>query len=266
MGTVFRSLALLLTVMSLFLNGPVVATPAPKDLRVMVMFVVVQRLMAKYSDIKAIISGGMFWNLRRRTATNIWLGIHFARDTYLAAMPKKAGGKRLTFEVTGVDEAPEKGVHERDAEHSPPLRDRLTLLHEEERILYYPAFVVVVLCIVAHSIYSATSVSPVDGSIMFDEAFWIRVIAGVGFPGLSLIETIPFFLTPVIYAMFPPIMPPRRERMVYDDETDLWRADPECKGPKWTMASYWLEIPHSLAFIWLLWVVWVLYFSGAMAD
>ncbi|EXJ95015.1 hypothetical protein A1O1_00133 [Capronia coronata CBS 617.96] len=241
-NTVFKALSLLLVAMALFLRGPVIATPTATTLQTMMMSVFFTKVLARISEFRAAQSISL-WNLRRRQATNTWLGIHFARDVFFSAMPKSIGGLRLGFDVTGVADT-HQPVKERDAEHRPPMLSRLRILHKREGILYHAALVVIMVLLIIRAIKYEVMKATIDGQVILDNVFWHRLLAGVGYPGLSLLELVPLFLTPVIYVMFPPSMPPRRERMFFDKQTGLWRARPECKGIKWTKESFWLEIPH----------------------
>jgi len=245
--------------MCLLVGGPVLATPDPDTFAKMMAIVLVQRLLARVGEIRAARSVSI-WNLRRRQATNTWKGLHFARDVLQALLPKSIGGARLKFEVSGVEEAPQEAIKERDASTRPCWYVRASVLHQREGILWHAAFVLVISALTIRGIHSQIKLSAAVGEEYLSKAFWMRIISSAGFPGLSLIETVPLFLTPVIYAIFPPTMPPRRDRMVFDRESGLWRAKPECKGHKWTAAaSFWLDIPHSLGAAWMLWSLWVVF-------
>lgn len=248
-NTLFKALSLLLIAMALFFRGPVVATPGATTLRNMMISVFLTKALARISEFRAAQSISL-WNLRRRQATNTWLGIHFARDVFFSALPKWIGGLRLGFDVTGVADT-HQPVKERDAEHRPPMLTRLWILHKREGILYHAVLVVIMVLLTVRSIQSEVLKATVDGHVILDKEFWRGILTGAGYPGLSLHEVVPLFLTPVIYVMFPPTMPPRRERMYLDKRTGLWRARQECKGIQWTKESFWLEIPHFLGAVWM---------------
>lgn len=252
MSTVFKMTALILTAMCLFFDGPVVATPFPTTLRTMVRCVLLQRTLARYADIKAVLSGASLWNMRRRQATNTWLGIHFTRDTVMNALPKFLGGHGPKFEVSGVEGSPRLAIKERDAEKCPSVWSRLTVFHQREGILWHGVLVIVMVSLIIRRISKELCDGAINGEIDLSMRFWVHFVADVGFPGLALIEVVPLFVTPIVYAIFPPTMQARRERMIYDEDTGLWRAAPKFKGINWTKASFWLEIPHTLGLIWLL--------------
>lgn len=190
--------------------------------------------------------------------------MHFARDVLQSLLPKWLGGLRLGFQVSGVEESPIHAVKERDAEKRPNVFTRLWWLHLREGILWHLALVLAMTILTAFRVRAEVVKSVVDGKVVQDEAFWIRFISSVGFPGLALIETIPLHLTPIIYAIFPPNMPTdRRECMEYDDETGLWRASPKFKTIKWTISSLWLEIPHFLGAVWLTYAFLIVHGSNA---
>ncbi|EXJ89015.1 hypothetical protein A1O3_02079 [Capronia epimyces CBS 606.96] len=248
-NTVFKALSLFLVAMALFLRGPVIATPTPTTLRMMMMSVFFARILGRISEFRAAQSISL-WNLRRRQATNTWLGIHFARDVFFSALPRGIGGLRLGFDVTGVSDT-HQPVKERDAVHRPRMLTRLWILHKREGILYHAVLVVIMTFLIIRAIRYEVVKATVDGQVILDKVFWDRLLSGAGYPGLSLIELVPLFLTPVIYVMFPPTMPPRRERMLFNEDTGLWRAKTECKGIKWTKESFWLEIPHFMGAVWM---------------
>ncbi|KAI1623474.1 glycosyl transferase [Exophiala viscosa] len=252
--TVWKLMALMLILLALIIPGSVVPVADVNGLWKIVLFVAVQQVFSMYADCKSIWSG-MFWNLRRRQATNAWLGIHFTRDVIGSMMPKTWGGLRLGFEVSGTDSVPKKAIKERYLKHRPEgMWDRLALVHHREGIMYHGALVFVFLCAIILCVWT-------DYSFVSGTPYWLRIMAGVGFTGHFLIAYLPLHITPMEYMMYPPTMPTRRRCMVFEQPARLWRAAPEFKGIKWTRASWWLEIPHSLGRMWLLMTVATLWLS-----
>ncbi|KIX02079.1 uncharacterized protein Z518_08018 [Rhinocladiella mackenziei CBS 650.93] len=247
-NTVFKLLCWMLIALSLVLGGPVIATPEPHTLRNMVFCVVVHRVQARVSELRA--AGHIsLWNQRRQQATNTWMGLHFARDVLQSLLPKwTGGGLRLGFDVSGLEAAP---VKERDIQKRPPVLKRIVLLHQREGILWHMAFFVIMVLFVIRGIRTQIKMSTTNGRLVIDQLFWFRFFSSVGFPGLSMIETVPLFLTPVVYAIFPPTMPSRRDRMVFDEQTGLWRPNPKSRDLIWTSENFWLEIPHCMGTLWL---------------
>ncbi|KIW78941.1 hypothetical protein Z517_08780 [Fonsecaea pedrosoi CBS 271.37] len=217
----------------LYRGRPVIATPSQNALYWAVMFLAIVRMMALIGDIKSVF-GKYYLSVRRRTATGVWMGHHFSRDVLQTLLPKRLGGLRLGFGVSGVGGT---SVKERDINNRPPLVKRLWMLHRREGILWHVVLFFIMSYVFIFRIQSEIKASVIDGKFIADKAFWFRFIASAGFPGLGLIETIPLYLTPVIYAIWPPTMPQRRDSMKYDGKSGLWKPMPEYKSIKWTSAS-----------------------------
>ncbi|KAL2424710.1 hypothetical protein ABEF91_001591 [Exophiala dermatitidis] len=247
LNTLFKAFSMILMAMALYFQGQIIATPSENTLWNMMMSCFLAKFLTKVSDWRGA-RALSHWNLRRRHATNTWLGIHFARDVFFSALPKSIGGLRLGFDVTGVADN-QQPVKERDAERRPRLLTRLWQMHKQEGILYHACLAFVMVYLMYRAVKVEIDLSTYGGAIIVDDDFWRRILTGVGYPGLNLIEVVPLFLTPVVYAIFPPTMPPRRARMM-KDEDGVWRPREDCKGIKWTKASFWLEIPHALGLIW----------------
>ncbi|OQV06679.1 hypothetical protein CLAIMM_11220 [Cladophialophora immunda] len=217
----------------LYRGRPVIATPTRNALYWAVMFLGIIRILALIGDIESIF-GKYYLSVRRRTATGVWMGHHFSRDVLQTLLPKQLGGLRLGFKVSGVGGS---SIKERDVNSRPPLSTRLWALHRREGILWHVVLFFVMSIVVIFRVQAEIKASIVDGKFIADKAFWLRFIASVGFPGLAVIETIPLYLTPVVYAIWPPTMPERRDSMVYDDKTGLWKPIPKYTSIKWTAAS-----------------------------
>jgi hypothetical protein len=97
-------------------------------------------------------------------------------------------------------------------------------------------FVVTVL-LVLYRVVSVFKASTVNGQLILSNDFWFSLVKSVGFPGLALIDNVPYYLTPIFYMIDPPTMPERRETMKYDAETGLWKPLEEFKEVKYTKAS-----------------------------
>ncbi|OAP58009.1 hypothetical protein AYL99_07099 [Fonsecaea erecta] len=217
----------------LYRRGSVIATPSQNTLYWTVMLLGIVRMLGLLADIESLF-GKYYLNVRRRTATGVWMGHHFSRDVLQSLLPKSLGGLRLRFKVSGVGGA---SVKERDPINRPPLLQRLWTLHRREGILWHLVLFFVMSSVVLFRVLAEINASTVDGDFIADKVFWLRFIASVGFPGLSLVETIPLYLTPIIYAIGPPTMPERRDSMVYDNKIGLWKPMQKYTGIKWTAAS-----------------------------
>ncbi|EXJ72979.1 uncharacterized protein A1O5_04128 [Cladophialophora psammophila CBS 110553] len=217
----------------LYRGRPIIATPTQNALYWAVMFLGIVRLLALIGDVESVF-GQYYLNIRRRTATGVWMGHHFSRDVLQTLLPKRLGGLRLGFKVSGVGGT---SVKERDVNNRPSLLKRLWNLHRREGILWHVVLFFVMSSVVISRFWAEIKASTVDGNFIADKVFWHRFIASVGFPGLALVETIPLYLTPVIYAIWPPTMPERRDSMVYNDKTGLWQPMDKYRSIKWTAAS-----------------------------
>ncbi|KIY00286.1 uncharacterized protein Z520_03971 [Fonsecaea multimorphosa CBS 102226] len=217
----------------LYHGRPVIATPSRNALYWAVMLFGITRMLELIGDIKSVF-GRYYLSVRRRVATGVWMGHHFSRDVLQTLLPKRLGGLRLGFGVSGVGGG---SVKERDVNNRPPLFQRLWDLHRREGILWHVVLFFVMSIVVIFRVHAELKAAIVDGEFISDKAFWLRFIASVGFPGLALLETIPLYLTPVVYAIWPPTMPERRDSMVYDDKIGLWKPMQGFKGIKYTAAS-----------------------------
>ncbi|KAK5270729.1 hypothetical protein LTR96_004007 [Exophiala xenobiotica] len=242
--TVFRMVGLICTMYAMR-HGQVVATPTDNTLKIMMVLYTVRFMVGKWSDIKSI-RNGVFWNLRRRQATNAWLANHFTRDVVQIMLPGPFN-LLLGFDVSGAEKT-STGIKERDAKLCPRgMLRRLWTIHFREGVLYHGALFVLFGWIIKRVVGPQFQDPSPD--------FWFKIITGVGFPGLGLIDNVPLYLAPVIYVMFPPTMPKRRQCMVYDQEVQLWRPAPDRKVINWTSASWWLAAPDVLSCIWLVFVL-----------
>ncbi|KIW16394.1 hypothetical protein PV08_06446 [Exophiala spinifera] len=238
--TVCRFLGLFLCLIAMAV-GPVVATPQADSLYMVTLALACRWVFTAWSDWK---SGqrGIFWNLRRRQATNAWMANHFTRDVFRTIIPS-SWCSRLGFEISRADKT-STGVKERYADKRPKgYRERLLSIQRREGILYHGVVAVVyIIVVLVVLVFEWRSSSP---------NFWYRIMARIGFPGMGMIEVVPLYLSPIIYAMFPPTMPKRRDCMVYNAELKVWRPAEEFKTIEWTRESWWLEVPHALAMTWL---------------
>lgn len=251
--TVAKTSALIFMLAALIIPGSIIPVADVYGLWKIFRFVVIQQALNLYSDYKSITTG-MFWNFRRRQATNAWLGIHFTWDVLRSVVPKNWGGLRLGFEVSGTDAAPKKAIKERDPKRRPEgMWERVKLIHHRELILFHGGIVCAFFCAILWCIWT-------DAQYVTDGPFLLRIMAGVGFTGHFLIPYLPLHITPIEYMMFPPTMPTRRRCMVFEQPARLWRAAPDHKGIKWTKASWWLEIPHTLGRMWFLTTVFTLWY------
>lgn len=248
-NTVNKVISLSLVAVCLFLRGKVIATPNVPMFLFILASVVIQRLGPVINTLKTVerdMSSTAFdkvWNNQRRSATNIWLGLHFAIDTLKAILPEKAGGKNPEFEVTGVREPTAETANERDALTRLPLLARLKVFQQKEHIGWHLVTFITMTNLLLWNFMTVAH-------DFTNDAFWFQLFCSVGFPGLALIELVPFLVTPFIYAIFPPTMPRRRELMDQDPKTGIWRPKESAKKMKWTSkGSAWLVIPQMASFI-----------------
>lgn len=228
--------------------GPVVATPRANSLLNVILVLALRWFFSTWSDWKSV-HHGIFWNLRRRQATNVWLANHFSRDAVRTLIPA-CWSRKLGFEISGADKT-STGIKERYVDKRPKgRRERLSSIQRHEGILYHGVVsVVYMIAVFIVLIFELRNPSP---------NFWHRIMARIGFPGMCIIEVAPLYLTPIIYAVFPPTMPKRRDCMVYNSELKIWRAAEKYKTIKWTRESWWLEVPHALALTWLIFCIFYL--------
>lgn len=247
-NTVFKAVSLMLITVCIATGQKVLAIPGKWSVFVIFFSVLIRSGLARYNEVKDLPDLDRVWNMRRRHATNTWLGLHFAIDTVKAVLPTLFPGKidikPLGFDVSGVEEKEEDSAHERNASQRRGFLHRVRLLHRKEGILYHPLMAIAVGALMAYQF------SRLDQD---SDGFWFEFACSVGFPGLGMIELLPLESTPLLYAIFPPVMSERRALMVYDDDEEVWRPTTEAKKMKWTAStSIWLEVPHILAFAWLL--------------
>jgi hypothetical protein len=232
--TITHAINTALVLMCLIIGGPLIATSNTNDLKWLIGIVAFGRALSVVEDIMCL-AAGSFLKARVMVATGVWMGHHFSRDTLLTILPRRLGGLRLGFRVSGVDD--EIVVKERDPENRPSLLVRLWKIHQAEGILWHMVLFVFTLALVNYRVQSEIETATVDGKLVMNNEFWKRLIQSVGFPGLSLIETAPLYLTPIIYVMFPPTIPARRNLMEIDEKTKLWKPSPKHKEVIHTKAS-----------------------------
>lgn len=248
-NTTNKVISLFLIALCLVLHGKVIATPNMPGFAFIIVSVFIQRfgpMISTWQSVDWKLSSTAFdkvWNTQRRAATNTWLGLHFAIDTFKAVIPEQVGGKTLDFEVTGVREPTASTANERDALTRLPLLTRLKVFHDKERIGWYLVAFATMSYLLLWNYMAVTN-------DFKNDAFWFQLFCSVGFPGLGLIELVPFLLTPIAYAIFPPTMARRRHLMEQDDETFAWKPKESAKKMVWTARSgIWLVMPKILSFV-----------------
>jgi hypothetical protein len=234
--TITHTINTLLTLVCLWLGGPVIGGSDVRAVRQIVYCLAISRIIALIGDVKSICSGS-YLKVRRMIATGVWMGHHFSRDTLQTLLPRSLGGLRLGFGVSGVEDKPQIGVKERNIASRPALLTRLWMVHQREGILWHLALFVVTVLLVLYRVVSVFKASTVNGQLILSNDFWFSLVKSVGFPGLALIDNVPYYLTPIFYMIDPPTMPERRETMKYDAETGLWKPLEEFKEVKYTKAS-----------------------------
>ncbi|KAK5045978.1 hypothetical protein LTR84_008764 [Exophiala bonariae] len=252
-NTVFKVISLVLIIVCVATGEKVLATPSKYHVLPIFLSLVIRSGISRYNEVKDLPDLDRVWNMRRRHATNTWLGLHFAVDTVKAVLPTLLKGKvhikPLGFEVSGVEEKKQDSAHERNKDQRGWWFQRVILMHQKERILYHPLMAIAVTAIIIHQCLKLN---------MHSNNFWHDLTLSVGFPGLGLIELLPLEFTPVLYAMFPPSMPSRRELMTWVEKKEMWLPKAEAKKMVWTAStSVWLEIPHLIAFFWLMFVMYI---------
>lgn len=252
-NTVFKVISLALIIVCVATGEKVLATPSRSHVLPIFLSLVIRSGISRYNEVKDLPDLDRVWNMRRRHATNTWLGLHFAIDTVKAVLPTLFKGKvdikPLGFEVSGVEEQKQDSAHERSADYRGSWYDRVFLMHRKEGILYHPLMAIAVTALIIRQCMYLNQHS---------NTFWYDLTLSVGFPGLGLIELLPLEFTPLLYALLPPTMPPRRSLMEWDDEKEMWKPKAEAKKMVWTAStSAWLEIPHLIAFAWLMFVMYI---------
>lgn len=243
----------MLVILCVATGEKVLATPSKYHVLPIFVSLLIRSGISRYNEVKDLPDLDRIWNMRRRHATNTWLGLHFAIDTVKAVLPTLLQGKvdikPLGFEVSGVEEKKQDSAHERNVKERGWFFQRVLLLHKKESILYHPLMAIAVTVLIIRQCSHLNKHS---------DSFWYDLTLSVGFPGLGLIELLPLEFTPVLYALFPPTMPARRELMEFDEKKEVWRPKAEAKKMVWTAStSVWLEIPHLVSFVWLMFVMYL---------
>lgn len=237
--TIVHAFNTVLTLLCLLIGGPVIGGSGVESLKQVMYSLALVRLVQFIGDVKTVASGGVqaYLKFRRMIATGIWMGHHFSRDVLQSLLPKRLGGKRLGFVVSGVDDHPEIAVKERDATKRPDLITRFLLINQREHIVWHLGLFLVTIALVVYRVCVLVNQEKVGGEFVFNGNFWIHLITSVGFPGLALIDNVLYYLTPILYVIKPPTMPPRREMMEYDNVNEMWKPRKEYQEVRYTAAS-----------------------------
>ncbi|ETI27867.1 hypothetical protein G647_00316 [Cladophialophora carrionii CBS 160.54] len=234
--TITHTINTLLTLVCLWLGGPVIGGSDIRGLKQIVYCLAISRAIGLIGDVKSIFSGS-YLKVRRMIATGVWMGHHFSRDTLQTLLPQRLGGLRLGFGVSGVEDKPQIGVKERNVASRPALLTRVWMVHQREGILWHLALFLVTVALVLYRVVSVFKTSTVNGQVILSNNFWTELVKSVGFPGLALIDNVLYYLTPIFYMIDPPTMPERRETMKYEPDTGLWKPREEYKKVLYTRAS-----------------------------
>jgi hypothetical protein len=230
--TVTHTINTMFILICLYLGGPVVGASDIRGLKQIVIWLLITRVFALIIEVQALL-GGYYLKLRCIMATGVWMGHHFSRDTLLNFLPASFGGERLGFGVSGVEEAPARiAVKERDITKRPPLLTRIWVIHQREGIMWHLVLLLVTVALIMFQIRAVANAT----ASMTDDDYWLTLIRSVGYPGLALIENVPYYLTPLIYVAFPPTMLDRRDLMEVDKD-GLWKPMDMFKDVKYTKAS-----------------------------
>ncbi|KAJ9608106.1 hypothetical protein H2200_007094 [Cladophialophora chaetospira] len=234
--TIIHAISTILTLICLAFGGSVIDPSNIDSVKKILFWLTLHRVVDLAGTLKILLTDGVqeYLKNRRMVATGVWMSHHFSRDTLQTLLPKSLGGLRLGFVVSGLNGV---AVKERDVLQRQPLWKRLRLVHQQEGVLWHLVLFLVASSLVIYRVAVQVKDATVNGKVILTDNFWLQLVTSVGFPGLGLIENAPYYLTPIIYLIFPPTMPARRETMKQDPQTGLWIPREGYKDVKYTMKS-----------------------------
>jgi hypothetical protein len=198
-------------------------------------------LLVVGSHLEEIIIGreAGFWALMRRRQANIWLSPYFVLGVVRDLMPKWIAGLRLDATPTGMLDS---AVQERDRTRRAPLARRILAMVRFQGMWFH------VLCIAACAVLLAKAAADIGaqhGTIALQDAI-LRIACAIGTDWELWLH----MLAPLVYAIWPPGMPHRRELLVREEGAghsfEVWRPKPERTVQKFDPWILFLELPPLL--------------------
>ncbi|QIW97102.1 hypothetical protein AMS68_002620 [Peltaster fructicola] len=190
--------------------------------------------------------------MRMRDLGHAWLSPYLAIAFLKELLPSTLGGTQVQFVPTGISESV---LAERKPGMRASLAKRLYSMISQHGLWYHVATLTIAVAVCSAAIQQCTTRSwDNDG-----HGRWQLVLRHVLVPGLEW----NFYLAglqPVLYAVWPPSMPSRREQLqrtvipihpeqtlhvkTDDVQTHVWRPRPEFRELHWSISSWLTILPH----------------------
>ncbi|KIK57596.1 glycosyltransferase family 2 protein [Collybiopsis luxurians FD-317 M1] len=222
---------------------PLVATTTTEELHQLIRLNFFTNMVFQLETLLASSRCG-YLALRQRSHGLRWLSpcLFFAQMRDL--VPTRFGGTRIRFIPTATAES---RIQERNPDHRPPLLNRAWIMFRYQYLWYHTLMLSLTFIILFRGIsQSMSSATPIQ-----------HLLTHV-FPGAEWQDYVAWFM-PIVYAIWPPSMPQRRDLMQVcsedlksdsnflqeaSQEFSIWRPKPERKVEDWDSRALLPEIPQ----------------------
>lgn len=204
------------------------------------------RLLTLLSRLESLVVGAYcgYRKVQRRKQGYSFLTPYLFIGTVKELLPQHLSGTKVTFIPTGLLDS---SLKERDAKTRPPLALRMTSMILAQGLWYHILVLTIVFGLIGRGISNTRRV-PGDSEAVCRYIWTTNLAPGLGW------DTYLDLLTPLLYAMFPPTVAPRRDLLEPpsandpNDEVEGRLPTAEARLEKWNM--WWLlaEVPQVLIF------------------
>ena len=191
---------------------------------------------------------------RRNTDAGMALSSHLAAISLLYAIPNLFGDG---FSGVKWRDDSSKGSErkERCANNRPALWPRLGSILWRKKGFAYLAYLTIYWYALIVGLLRVGR-TPTSGSTHPDGILVRMAMAGL-YPGIPTLQWTCSFLGPLIYAIWPPTVLPRRALMERD-ASGIWRPSHKSRQQQWSWRILITEIPLDINFMWIMYLVWKL--------
>jgi len=219
-------------------HRPLIAVPTRADLQWLVLIAFTSLSVQRLYELAESVQNGYF--LYRRKRGSKWLSPHLAKAILQEWLPASLGGARMGFTATNTIKSE---LNERSPVLRPTLGMRFQIMLRDHGLGFHVAMVAVVITVFSWSVSRSISVSASKREM------WESLLTNALSPGVSWEEYFSF-CTPIVYTIWPPMMPPRRDLLTQHPVKKTFRPRECFKGLRWNAWMYVLELPYVVSFLW----------------
>ncbi len=219
-------------------NRPLIAVPTRADLQWLVLIAFAYLSIQRLYELAESVQHGYF--LYRRKRGSKWLSPHLATAILREWLPATLGGDRMGFTATNTIKSE---LNERSPVLRPRLGMRFQIMLRHHGLGFHVAMVAVAITVFSWSVSRSNSVSASKREM------WESLLTNALWPEVGWEEYVSF-CTPILYTIWPPMMPPRRDLLTQHPVTKTFRPRECFKRLRWNGWMYMLELPYVVSLLW----------------